>query len=375
MKNIAMVDLEGQFLRIEKEVMDRIKAVISSSAFIQGPEVKTFEKSLAAQLNVKHCISCANGTDALQISLMALDLKPGDEVIVPSFTYIASVEAAAVLGIKPVFVEVNPDTFNLDETQFEKAITSHTKALIVVHLYGQCANMEPILALAKKHRLSVIEDNAQAINADYSFSDGSKTKAGCIGDIGTTSFFPSKNLGAYGDGGAMMTNNDELAEKIKMIANHGQKQKYHHDSIGLNSRLDSVQAAVLNIKLKYLEDYTAARQKAAALYDTLLKAIPQIKIPTRAPFSSHVFHQYTIQVKDRDQLQAFLKEKGIPTMIYYPLPTHLQKGYTQLGYSQGDLPLSESLCKKVLSLPIHSESKPEEIQYICENIALFFAHE
>lgn len=370
-----MVDLEGQFLRIEKEVMDRIKAVISSSSFIQGPEVKTFEKNLATQLNAKHCISCANGTDALQISLMALDLKPGDEVIVPSFTYIASVEAAAVLGIKPVFVEVNPETFNVDETQIEKAITPRTKALIVVHLYGQCANMEPILALAKKHNLRVIEDNAQAINADYTFSDGSKAKAGCMGDIGTTSFFPSKNLGAYGDGGALLTHSDELAEKIKMIANHGQKQKYHHDSIGLNSRLDSVQAAVLNVKLKYLEEYTAARQKAAALYDTLLKKNPQIKIPARAPFSSHVFHQYTIQVKDRDQLQTFLKEKGIPTMIYYPLPTHLQKGYTQLGYTKGDLALSESLCEKVLSLPIHSESKPEEIQYICENIALFFAHE
>jgi UDP-2-acetamido-2-deoxy-ribo-hexuluronate aminotransferase len=375
MNNIAMVDLEGQFLRIEKEVMERIKAVISSSSFIQGPEVKSFEKNLADQLQVKHCISCANGTDALQISLMALGLKPGDEVIVPTFTYIASVEAAAVLGIKPVFVEVHPDTFNVDEGAIEKAITPRTKALIVVHLYGQCAHMEPIMALAKKHNLWVVEDNAQAINADYIFSDGSTAKAGCIGNIGTTSFFPSKNLGAYGDGGALMTNDDELAEKIRMIANHGQKQKYHHDSIGLNSRLDSVQAAVLNTKLNYLNDYTAARQQAAVLYDELLAKIPQVKTPSRAPFSSHVFHQYTIQVEQRDALQSFLKEKGIPTMIYYPLPTHLQKGYKELGYQKGDFAGSESLCEKVLSLPIHSESKPEEIQYICKHISLFFGHD
>ncbi|MDF2456595.1 MAG: DegT/DnrJ/EryC1/StrS family aminotransferase [Cytophagaceae bacterium] len=369
-----MVDLEGQFLKIEKEVMDGIRSVISSSTFIQGPAVKAFEKNLAAHLNVAHCIACANGTDALQIAMMALDLKPGDEIIVPSFTYIASVEAAVLLGIKTVFVEVNESTFNIDETQIEKAITPKTKAILVVHLYGQSAPMESILATAKKHALFVIEDNAQAINATYTFSNGTTAKTGCMGDIGTTSFFPSKNLGCYGDGGALLTNHVVLAEKIKMIANHGQKEKYHHDLIGVNSRLDSLQAAVLNIKLKQLDTYTNTRQEAALLYDSLLKTVKEIEIPVRAPYSTHVFHQYTLKVSNRSGLQAYLKEKGIPTMVYYPLPTHLQKGYQNLGYRKGDLPVSESLCEKVLSLPIHSESKREEITYICEAIINFYQH-
>lgn len=370
-----MVDLAGQFSKIEHDVMHAIKQVITTSSFIQGPEVKSFEKNLAAQLSCKHVIACANGTDALQISLMAFGLQPGDEVIVPSFTYIASVEAAVLLGIKPVFVEVNPNTFNIDEHSIEAAITPRTKAIIIVHLYGQCANMEALLKLAKKHQLYTIEDNAQAINADYTFNDGTVVKSGCMADIGTTSFFPSKNLGCYGDGGALLTNNDEWAEKIKMIANHGQKQKYQHDIIGVNSRLDSVQAAVLNVKLKQLDNYTHTRQQAAHVYDTLLASVPQITIPSRAAYSSHVFHQYTLLVTDRDRLQKYLSEKGIPTMIYYPLPTHLQKGYLNLGYHKGDFPISESLCEKVLSLPIHSESKEEEITYICEHIINFYRHE
>jgi UDP-2-acetamido-2-deoxy-ribo-hexuluronate aminotransferase len=375
MKNIHMVDLAGQFSKIENEVMHSIKQVITTSSFIQGPEVKTFEKNLAAHLSCKHVIACANGTDALQIALMALGLKPGDEVIVPSFTYIASVEAAVLLGIKPVFVEVNPNTFNIDENSIETLITARTKAMIIVHLYGQCANMEVLLNLAKKHHLYTIEDNAQAINANYTFSNGTVVKSGCMADIGTTSFFPSKNLGCYGDGGAMMTNNDEWAEKIKMIANHGQKQKYHHDIIGVNSRLDSVQAAVLNVKLKNLDTYTLTRQQAAAWYDTKLANVQEIKTPYRSHNSTHVFHQYTLLVNDRDRLQKYLTDQGIPTMIYYPLPTHLQKGYLDLGYSNGDFPISESLCEKVLSLPIHSESKEEEITYICEHIINFYRHE
>ena len=375
MKSIQMVNLESQFSHIEQEVMAGIKSVIASSSFIQGPEVKEFEKNLANHLNVKHCIACANGTDALQISLMALGLKAGDEIIVPSFTYIASVEAAVLLGIKPIFVEVNPDTFNIDETQLEKVITSKTKAIIAVHLYGQSAPMETILNVAKKHTLFVIEDNAQAINASYTFSDGTMVKTGCIGDIGTTSFFPSKNLGCYGDGGALLTNNDSIAEKIKMIANHGQKEKYHHDIIGVNSRLDTVQAAILNVKLKNLDAYTKTRQETAALYDSLLKGINGLEIPVRASYSTHVFHQYTIKVNRRNELQAYLKEQGIPSMIYYPLPTHFQKGYVHLGYKKGDLPISESLCEKVLSLPIHSESKHEEILFICDTITKFFSND
>lgn len=369
-----MVDLKGQFSSIQKEIMDRIQSVISSSAFIQGTEVKSLETALADLVKSDYCVSCGNGTDALQLSLMALDLKPGDEVIVPAFTYIAPVEAIALLQLKPVFVDVDAKTFNIDVHEIASRITPQTKAIIVVHLFGQCAEMEEVMLLAAQHNLKVIEDNAQSITAQYRFSNGKTAQAGAIADIGTTSFFPSKNLGAYGDGGAVFTNDIQLAKTIRAIANHGQEEKYKHHRIGINSRLDTIQAAILNVKMNYLFSYTDARQKAASCYDQELKAVTLVQIPFRHPHSTHVFHQYTLKVERRDELQVYLKERGIASMVYYPFPAHLQPAYAYLNYKAGDFPVAESLCHQVLSLPIHSESNEEEVLYICQTIREFYQH-
>ena len=363
-----MVDLAGQYQKIKSQVDEAIQNVILSSAFINGPDVKEFKKELATFFNAKHAITCGNGTDALQIALMALDLKPGDEVIVPSFTFIASVEVIAVLGLKPVFVDIDPYNFTLDADKIDAVINPKTKAIIVVHLYGQSANMEKIMTIAKNNKIKVIEDNAQAIGADCQVN-GKWLKAGTIGDIGTTSFFPSKNLGAYGDGGAIITNNDTLAENMAMIANHGAKVKYYHDIVGINSRLDTIQAAILRIKLSKLDEYIKARQEAAAFYDMQLKNVEEIEIPKRETYSTHVYHQYTLKVSHkRDELKEFLKEKGIPTMIYYPVPMHKQKPYESIGA----LYHSEVLCSQVLSLPIHTEITTQQQNYICNCIKEFY---
>ncbi len=365
-----MVDLKGQYNKIKDEINDSITQVIESSAFINGPVVKEFQANLEKYLNVKHVIPCGNGTDALQIALMALGLKPGDEVITADFTFIATVEVVALLGLKLKFADVNSDTFNIDVHQIEKAITPDTKAIVPVHLFGQSADMEEIMRIAEKHNLYVIEDTAQAIGAEYTFSDGTKKKLGTIGTIGCTSFFPSKNLGGYGDGGALYTNDDKLAEKIRQIANHGSKVKYFHDEIGVNSRLDSVQAAILNVKLKYLDDYISARQKAAEFYDQAFKNNEKIQIPVRNPKSSHVFHQYTIKVTGakRDGLKEFLNKNDIPAMIYYPYPLHLQEAYKYLAYKENDFPVTEKLSKLVLSLPMHTELDDEQLKYITEKV-------
>jgi UDP-2-acetamido-2-deoxy-ribo-hexuluronate aminotransferase len=374
MNGIQMVHLKGQYDKIKSEVDQAILDVIEQTAFINGPQVKTFAHALAEHLQVKHVIPCANGTDALQIAMMALDLQPGDEVITTSYTYIATCEVIALLQLTPVFVEINPDTFTIDPLAIEKAITSKTKAIVPVHLYGQCADMEAILEIGKKHNLAIIEDTAQAIGATYTFSDGRKAKAGCMGTIGTTSFFPSKNLGCYGDGGAIFTNDDDLAEKINMVANHGQKTKYYHDIVGVNSRLDTIQAAVLLCKLPHLESYSNARRAVADVYDHAFVNHPNIKIPVRNPKSTHVFHQYTLTLcgVNRDELQEYLKGKGVPTMIYYPLPAHKQKGYASAHFEPGTLTMTEILCQNVISLPIHTEMTEEMQSYIIESVLGFF---
>ena len=370
---IQMVDLKGQYEKIKTAVDAAISTVINNTTFINGPEVKAFQSELEAYLKVKHVIPCANGTDALQIAMMALDLKPGDEVITANFTYVATAEVIALLGLKPVLVDVLPDTFDIDIKAIEAAITPRTKAIVPVHLFGQCADMEAIMALAKKHNLYVIEDTAQAIGAEYTFSDGSKQKAGTIGTVGCTSFFPSKNLGCYGDGGAIYTNDDELARKMRMIANHGQSVQYIHDSIGVNSRLDTIQAAILRVKLQYLDDYAAARNKAAAYYDKAFANHINIKTPSRIKNSTHVFHQYTLQLEgiDRTHLRGYLTDKNIPAMIYYPIPLHLQKAYIDPRYKQGDFPITEKLCSSVLSLPMHTELTEETLSYITDNVLAF----
>ncbi|MFN6944460.1 MAG: DegT/DnrJ/EryC1/StrS family aminotransferase [Cytophagaceae bacterium] len=370
-----MVDLKGQYEKIKSEVDNAISDVLNNTNFINGPQVKELEKKLVEYLEFSgDCISCANGTDALQIAMMALGLKPGDEIIVPSFTYIATVEAAALLGIRPVFVDSHPDTFNINIEKIKNKISFRSRAIVPVHLYGQCADMEAVTKLAKDNDLYIIEDVAQALGAEYIFKDKKKKKAGTIGDISITSFFPSKNLGCYGDGGAIFTKDPLLAEKIKMIANHGQKEKYYHDIIGLNSRLDTIQAAILQIKLKELEKFTKARQQAAAYYDKKLANHSYIQIPYRDSHSTHVFHQYTIKLSgvDRNKFKKYLEEKSIPTMIYYPVPVHLQKGYSYLGYKEGDFPIAEDLCKNVISLPIHTELDEEQLSYITEHILNFF---
>lgn len=374
MTSIQMVDLHTQYERIKSEVDQAIQHVLDTTAFINGPEVKAFSEELAEYTGAKHVITCGNGTDALQIAMMALDFSPGNEVIVPAFTYVATVEVISLLGLKPRFVDVLPDTFELDPEGLEKAINPKVVGIVPVHLFGQCSNMEFILAFAEKHKLKVIEDTAQAIGSVYTFANGRKSQAGTIGHVGTTSFFPSKNLGCFGDGGAIFTNDPILAEKLRMIANHGQKKKYYHDSIGVNSRLDTLQAAILSVKIRHLDRYTASRNDVAEQYDHAFSTHPKIKIPKRNTNSTHVFHQYTVQVKDglRDSLKIYLQEKGVPSMVYYPVPLHLQNAYLQYGYKEGEFPVAEALCKNVLSLPIHTEMKQEHQEYIIETIQQFF---
>ena len=376
MSNIHMVDLHSQYLRIKNEVDEAIQEVVNSTAFIQGPQVGQFADSLAKYLNSKAVIPCANGTDALQIAMMALGCKPGDEIILPVHTYVATAEVIALLGLIPVFTEVDARTFNIDVNQIESKITNRTVAIVPVHLYGQCVDMEPILTIAKKHNLHVIEDAAQALGAEYTFSDGQKMKAGTMGTIGCTSFFPSKNLGCFGDGGAMFTQDPSLAEKIKMISNHGQRIKYHHDIIGVNSRLDTLQASILNVKLKYLDDYKNRRNEVASFYDRELTSLSFLEVPFRSSNSTHVFHQYTVKTNgiDRDQFKAYLESKGIPTMIYYPVPLHLQKAYSKPEYPAGSFKITEQLSKTVISLPIHTEMKLDQVSYICDTIKSFSAH-
>lgn len=373
MKKIQMVDLITQYENIKSDVDTAIQEILSKAQFINGPYVKQFQSDMEEYLGVKHVIPCANGTDALQIALMSLDLQPGDEVITPSFTYIATTEVIALLRLKPVFVDVNEDDFCMDVEHLKKVITSKTKAIVPVHLYGQAANMEEIMKIADEKGIKVIEDNAQAIGCDYKFSDGTIRKTGAIGHIGATSFFPSKNLGCYGDGGAIFTNDDELAAKMRMIANHGQSERYYHDVVGCNSRLDSIQAAVLVVKLKKLDEYIAARNKVAEYYDNELSKIPGIRVPERTPQSNHVFHQYTLQLDgiDRDGLHKFLAEKDVPSMIYYPVPGHKQKMFASFGVADSNLSVTDTLTEKVLSLPIHTEMEQEQLVFICEAIKEF----
>jgi UDP-2-acetamido-2-deoxy-ribo-hexuluronate aminotransferase len=373
-KSIQMVDLKSQYHQIKNEVDVAVIECIENGFFINGPQVKDFQINLEEYLQVKHVIPCANGTDSLQIAMMALNLNKGDEIICPAFTYVATAEVIGLLGLIPVMVDVDVDSFNITAEAIEKVITKKTKAIVPVHLYGQVCNMEAIMVLAKKYNLYVIEDNAQAIGATYTFSDGSKAKAGTIGHIGSTSFFPSKNLGCFGDGGALMTNDDELAKKMRMIANHGQEKKYHHKVLGCNSRLDTIQAAILNIKLRYLDNYCDSRNKMASYYDAEFSAIEEIEIPKREPSSTHVFHQYTLKIKNglRDELQQFLSAKNIPNMIYYPLPLYRQEAFQNYVVAGFILPNSELLCSQVLSLPIHTEMDIEVMNYICSTVKSFF---
>ena len=371
--NIQMVDLKSQYMNIKPQVDQAINDVLSSTQFINGEHVKSFQNELAAYLDVKHVITCANGTDALQISMMALGLKPGDEIITPSFTYIATTEVIGLLGLKPVFVDCNPENFNISVDEVEKAITKKTKAIVPVHLFGQSSDMKSIMSLAKKYNLFVIEDNAQAIGSDYlGFNQPQKT--GTIGNIGCTSFFPSKNLGCFGDGGAMMTNDDELAKKLRMIANHGQSKRYYHDIVGCNSRLDNIQAAVLRIKLKELDQYILNRQKAANYYDENLKELDQLTLPYRSLDSNHVFHQYTLKLDDfivRDELIKYLADKKIPAMVYYPVPAHKQKMFSKIPNSYGNMKVTNWLSSRVISLPMHTELSTLQQDYIIENISNF----
>jgi dTDP-4-amino-4,6-dideoxygalactose transaminase len=373
MKEIQMVDLKSQYIKIKAEVDAAIMNVIENATFINGPEVSSFQKELEHYLDVKHVIPCANGTDALQIAMMALGLKPGDEIITPSYTYIATTEVMALLGLTPVFVDVDPKTFCIDVTKIEAAITPFTRAIVPVHLYGQAADMDAIMEIANKNNLFVIEDNAQAIGCDYTHKDGSKSKTGTIGTIGCTSFFPSKNLGCYGDGGAICTNDEKLAIAMKQIANHGQTIRYHHEMVGCNSRLDSIQAAVLRIKLRFLDEYCDARRKAADHYDNFLSKIDGITVPFRAENSRHVFHQYTLQLDgiERDKLSEFLATKNIPSMIYYPIPAHKQKMFAAFNCENQELPVTDWLTERVLSLPIHTELQEEQLNYICSSIQEF----
>ena len=370
MRPLQMVDTKTQYFKIKTEVDAAVLSVMESTMFIGGKVVNDFAQNLAIYNGVKHVIPCANGTDALQIAMMALGLQPGDEIITPSFTYIATVEAAALLHLSPVFVEVNKQPFCMDALAIEKAITPKTKAILPVHLYGHAAEMEKIMAIALKHNLFVIEDNAQAIGCNYTFSDGTVKKTGSIGHIGTTSFYPSKNLGAFGDGGAIFTNDDALAEKLKMIAAHGQNRRYYHDVVGCNSRLDAMQAAILDIKLTHLDEYAAARRRAADYYDKAFAGQQKITTPYRAPYSSHVFHQYTLILNnvDRDGLGKYLSDNGVPSMIYYPLPCHRQKMFASFGGSEFNLPVTDWLTERVISLPIHTELDEEQQSFIVSSI-------
>ena len=369
MHPLQMVDLKRQYIKIKPEIDAAIQNVIDSTAFIGGQDIREFAAEMQAYLGIKHCIPCANGTDALQIGLMALDLKPGDEVITPSFTYMATVEVVALLRLTPVFVDVDADTFTMNVESLNKAITPRTKAIIPVHLYGQSCDMEPILAMAKEHKIPVIEDNAQAIGGSYTFPDGKTVKTGTMGLMSTTSFFPSKNLGCYGDGGAMFTNDDALAEKLRMIANHGQKVRYYHEMVGCNSRLDSIQAAVLRVKLKHLDEYCDARRAVADYYDNAFKDNPNIITPYRPAYSKHVFHQYTLQVKNvnRDDIPPALAELKIPSMLYYPVPCHKQEMLKDYNVANSVVPVTDMLQDCVISLPIHTELTEEELKYISTN--------
>lgn len=371
---IEMVDLKGQYAKIQAEIDSAVLKTIRDASFINGPEVSSFTKNLSAYLGGAHVIPCANGTDALQVAMMALGLEPGDEVIVPSFTYVATAEVIGLLQLKPVMVDVDPIHFNITKTNIEQAIGPKTKAIVPVHLFGQCADMEPILALANEKGLYVIEDTAQAIGAEYTFSDGTKKQAGTMGHIGCTSFFPSKNLGCYGDGGAIYTHDSVLAERIKMVANHGQIKKYVHKYIGVNSRLDTIQAAILDIKLKYLDQFSAARRAAADRYDRLLSGIDGLQTPIRAKNSTHVFHQYTMVIANgkRDVLKQHLEALGIPAMVYYPVPLNEQEAFRTLGAVVGFLSETERLCASVLSLPMHTELTEEQQVYITDTVKSFF---
>jgi len=371
MHKIEMADLVSQYQRIKPEIDQAIQTVLDTGRFIGGPALDSFSAHLATYLDVKHVVPCANGTDALQVAMMALNLQPGDEVITADFTYAATAEVIALLKLTPVLVEVDPHTFNIDPAAIARAITPATKAIVPVHLFGQCADMESIMEIAKEHNLYVIEDTAQAIGAYYTFSDGSKRRAGTIGTVGTTSFFPSKNLGCYGDGGAMFTNDDALAKRLKMIANHGQSVQYSFDDIGCNSRLDNMQAAILDVKLKYLDEYCEARQKVAAFYDAALAGLKNATTPVRAAKSNHVFHQYTLTLAshlDRDAVRKSLADMGVPTMVYYPKPMHMQKAYASTRYADRDFPVSISLGNSVLSLPIHTEMPEDQLHYIADAV-------
>lgn len=371
MKKIQMVDLQTQYQHIKEDIDRGIQAVIDSAAFVKGPAVSEFQSHLEAYTGAKHVITVGNGTDALQIALMGLGLKPGDEVITPTFTFIATAEVVALLGLTPVVVDVDWDTMNISVEAIRKAITPRTKAIVPVHLFGQCADMEPIMAIAREHHLYVVEDACQAIGAQYTFSDGTTRQAGTMGDIGCTSFFPSKNLGCYGDGGAIFTNHDELAAQMRAIANHGMVVRYHHDRVGVNSRLDAIQAAVLDAKLPHLDEYIAARQRAAAYYDKAFAGNPHVLTPARQAHSTHVYHQYTLRLLgvDRDKVREALAEKKIPSMVYYPVPLHLQKAYQDPRYKAGDFPVAERLAGCVLSLPMHTELDDEQLSVITSAVA------
>jgi UDP-2-acetamido-2-deoxy-ribo-hexuluronate aminotransferase len=369
-----MVDLRTQYENIGPEIDNAIKSVIEATTFIKGPDVKLFEEELQGYMGVKHVISCANGTDALHLALRVLDLKPGDEIITTNFTFIATVEVVALLGLKLVLVDPEPGSFNISVEALEKAVTNNTKAIVPVHLFGQCADMESIMKIAEKHNLFVIEDAAQATGADYIFKNGTVKKAGTIGHIGTTSFFPSKNLGCYGDGGALYTNDDYYAKKLRSIANHGMQIRYQYEDIGINSRLDTIQAAILRVKLRHLTEFNTKRQAVAALYDKAFNESTLLSVPERVKNSSHIFHQYTIRVRNgrRDELKRYLESKNIPSMIYYPGPLHVQKAYRYLGYNENDFQITASLCKEVLSLPMHPDMEREQIDYITCCILEFF---
>jgi len=374
MNEIKMVDLHSQYLKIKQEVNNAIQNVIDSSAFIRGAEVNTFQAELSDYLDVKYVVACGNGTDALQVSLMALELQPGDEVITTPFTFIATVEVIRLLGLKPVFVDVRSDTFNMDPALLEQALTERTRAIIPVNLFGQCADLGAIMEFARINGLYVIEDNAQALGADFLPAEGIKQKAGTIGHMGTSSFFPSKSLGAFGDGGAVITNDDSFGKLAGSLVNHGMLKRYYYDHVGINSRLDTLQAAILRVKLKHLDEYHRARQEAAAWYDSTLTGIEGIQLPVRSSFSTHIYHQYTLQVhpSKRDDLKQWLQDKGVPSQVYYPLPLHLQRAYRDLGYLEGDLPVSENLSRSVLSLPMHTELEKIQLEYISDQIRRFY---
>jgi UDP-2-acetamido-2-deoxy-ribo-hexuluronate aminotransferase len=361
-----MVDLKQQYLNIKDEVDAAVLKVLESSAFINGPQVQSFSSALALYNGVKHVVPCANGTDALQISMMALGLQPGDEVIMPSFTYIAAAEVVALLRLTPVFVDVDAEIFCMDTEALQKAITSKTKAVVPVHIYGHAANMEEILKIAQAHKLFVIEDNAQALGGEYYFSDGTTKKTGAVGTCSGTSFFPSKSLGCYGDGGAIMTNDDSLAVKLRMVASHGQSKRYHHEVVGLNSRLDTIQAAILEIKLRYLDSYIEARRKVADTFDAAFGGHPKVTIPFQASYCKHVFHQYTLLLEgiDREGFIKYLAQQGVPSKVYYPIPVHRQKMFAQIGAEKASLPVTDWLTERIISLPIHTEMDEEQIQHI-----------